>query len=106
MDRYMYVYTAPALKWYVTSSSHNLHWKSFHLQNSVHHITFYRFLTTFSTSRFRISHFLPFGGWQVCHLMAETFAAVAKTTFSFSVADIYFARIEAILHKNINIIVK
>ena len=54
-----------------------------------------------------MSHFLPFWGRQVCHLKVETFAdVVAKMAISFSVADIYFTRIETILHVNINIIVQ
>ena len=87
-------------------STHNLCWKSYHLQNWDISLFFYPFLTT-STSRFRISHFLPFWGRQVCHLKVETFAdVVAKMAISFSVADIYFTRIETILHVNINIIVQ
>lgn len=40
-------------------------------------------------------------------MKVETFVdVVAKTAVSFSVADIYFARIETILHVNINIFVK
>ena len=35
------------------------------LGNLGHLTTFYPFLTTFSSSGFRISNFLPFGGWQV-----------------------------------------
>ena len=35
------------------------------LGNLGHLTTFYPFLTTFSSSGFRISHFLPYGGWQV-----------------------------------------
>lgn len=40
-------------------------------------------------------------------MKVEIFAdIVAKMAVSFSVADIYFARIETILHVNINIIVQ
>ena len=40
-------------------------------------------------------------------MKVETFAdVVAKMAISFSVADIYFTRIETILHVNVNIIVQ
>ena len=35
--------------------------------NLGHITTFYPFLNTFPSSRFRVSHFLSFGGWQVCY---------------------------------------
>ena len=61
-NRKIVMFTPPALKWYVTSNTHNPYWKSFHLENLGHLATFHPFLTAFPSSWFRISHFLPFAG--------------------------------------------
>ena len=36
-----------------------------------HHTTFFLYLTTSPSSWFRISHFLPLGGWQVCSCLCS-----------------------------------
>ena len=57
---------AAALRGNVTSNTHNTYWKSFHWEIWDICWFFYPFLTTSPSSKIRVSHFLPFGGWQVC----------------------------------------
>ena len=53
-----------------------------HLGILVHLTPFYPFPTTFSSSRFRISHFLPFGRcWQVC-VRESVFEVVSLVSIS------------------------
>ena len=74
----------PALKLYVTSKYPLSPLRIFPLGNLGLPLTFYPFLTTFSRSRFRISHIFPFGVWQVSHWFPHIICTNCWLLYSFN----------------------